>query len=399
MKKLLFISATFLISFTLLFSACKKDKDDNDGIPPSELGTVTGKVIAVNGTTPIPNAKIFIDIAGDVYLTNSNKSGVFSLNAPAGTHLLNVQTGNGAIFRSQYNITIEKGQTTTVPDGTLKLTQAANLAYIAGSWDQIESVIIDSLGYTADELQMTDLDNLTTLQNYSGLFLNCGKPGAMDSLKYENLKQFVIDGGSIYASDYAVEYLTGDGNAKYTSSHKNNHPPKTNCVGDVGGFINDTTLCTDKVGYTCTRTANILASDLVAYLGTNTVDVTYDLTSWEVIQQITSPWEVLLEDPLTWGPLAARMTANGSNMGAFKLMEQGWVTICHIPPGNPNNPQTITISVNALPAHLAHGDSEGSCQSGGSSGGNIYFTTFHNHVQGSVSQDVQHMLEYFVLNL
>ncbi len=37
------------------------------------------------------------------------------------------------------------------------------------------------------------------------------------------------------------------------------------------------------------------------------------------------------------------------------------VTICHLPPGNPSNVQTITISVNALPAHLAHGDAIGQC--------------------------------------
>ena len=37
------------------------------------------------------------------------------------------------------------------------------------------------------------------------------------------------------------------------------------------------------------------------------------------------------------------------------------VLICHIPPGNPENPQTISVSVNAVPAHLAHGDTEGPC--------------------------------------
>lgn len=37
------------------------------------------------------------------------------------------------------------------------------------------------------------------------------------------------------------------------------------------------------------------------------------------------------------------------------------VTICHIPPGNPGNAHTISVSRNALPAHLAHGDSEGPC--------------------------------------
>ena len=37
------------------------------------------------------------------------------------------------------------------------------------------------------------------------------------------------------------------------------------------------------------------------------------------------------------------------------------VLICHIPPGNPENAHTISVSVNAVPAHLAHGDSEGPC--------------------------------------
>jgi len=37
------------------------------------------------------------------------------------------------------------------------------------------------------------------------------------------------------------------------------------------------------------------------------------------------------------------------------------ITICHIPPGDPDNPQTITVSEKAVPAHLAHGDSEGEC--------------------------------------
>ena len=38
------------------------------------------------------------------------------------------------------------------------------------------------------------------------------------------------------------------------------------------------------------------------------------------------------------------------------------VTICHIPPGNPANWHAITVSINAIPAHLAHGDSLGDCE-------------------------------------
>jgi hypothetical protein len=37
------------------------------------------------------------------------------------------------------------------------------------------------------------------------------------------------------------------------------------------------------------------------------------------------------------------------------------VDVCHVPPGNPENFHTITISENALNAHLGHGDFEGAC--------------------------------------
>ena len=32
------------------------------------------------------------------------------------------------------------------------------------------------------------------------------------------------------------------------------------------------------------------------------------------------------------------------------------VTICHVPPGNPENAHEITVGASAVPAHFAHGD-------------------------------------------
>ena len=41
--------------------------------------------------------------------------------------------------------------------------------------------------------------------------------------------------------------------------------------------------------------------------------------------------------------------------GSFTVAEASHkVTICHIPPGNPSNAHLITMSQNALSAHLAH---------------------------------------------
>ncbi len=65
---------------------------------------------------------------------------------------------------------------------------------------------------------------------------------------------------------------------------------------------------------------------------------------------------------------------NGFNSGSAYLFDaaggsacedvdgDGRVTICHIPPGNPDNAHTIGVSVKAVPAHLAHGDHCGPCE-------------------------------------
>lgn len=45
------------------------------------------------------------------------------------------------------------------------------------------------------------------------------------------------------------------------------------------------------------------------------------------------------------------------------LAEEAKVDVCHVPPGNPENAQTLTISESALGAHLDHGDVAGACGS------------------------------------
>jgi len=51
-------------------------------------------------------------------------------------------------------------------------------------------------------------------------------------------------------------------------------------------------------------------------------------------------------------------------VAAVSADSQGKVDICHIPPGNPANAHIINVSVNAIPAHLAHGDQLYTCDTG-----------------------------------
>lgn len=78
-----------------------------------------------------------------------------------------------------------------------------------------------------------------------------------------------------------------------------------------------------------------------------TVTTTYTLT-------VTNAGGCSTSESITICVLDIRST---NKKGAF----DGKVNICHIPPGNPNNPQILSISTNAVAAHLAHGDKLGAC--------------------------------------
>ena len=60
----------------------------------------------------------------------------------------------------------------------------------------------------------------------------------------------------------------------------------------------------------------------------------------------------------------ATTSARGNQSSSARNQYQEKVVICHIPPGEPENAHTISVSPNAVPAHLAHGDTLGPCPNG-----------------------------------
>lgn len=385
MKKLLLLTISMV-----LFIGCQKDETkDSENL---NTGKITGTVISKNGQKSIGGALIFsFDNENEIIYTRANENGQFTLELPVGDREIHIQTGDGSNFRTNFSITIQKNITTTIDSELSKLNQVANIAYISGSYDVIEDMIAN-LGYNATELTLTDLADYTTVSQYDIIFLNCGSRNTSMASLYNaiefNLAKFVTNGGSLYASDWALAYLMGGTNNV------------TGC-NMPGGFIPDNTLCSVNNGVMGFYNAvQIVDANLAASVGFSSFDLEYDLGSWQQIQTYdNSYWTLVVE----FNSQALMLKTDSFFDSSLQTTPVGndnsadWVTICHIPPGNPNNPITITINQSALSTHLAHGDTLGSCDAN-SNGGTIYYTTFHNHASGNIGNS-EAILNYVILNL
>ncbi len=78
--------------------------------------------------------------------------------------------------------------------------------------------------------------------------------------------------------------------------------------------------------------------------------------------------ESAVEAHLAHGDILGECEEDGNDDGG-EDGENEKVTICHIPPGNPENAHTIEISESAVSAHLAHGDILGECEEDGNDDG------------------------------
>jgi hypothetical protein len=345
---------TLILAFVVLIfiSSCKKDKDDQT--TPGTPAPVTNSEI--RGTIKTPSGKIVgsAKVISGTFQTLTDHNGEFKLNLPEGLNHVIIQTGQGKVFRSELDLNLAAGAVLYLDSAQSVLKQVGTMAYVIGAYDEIQTVIF-SMGYNANNLPPADLSNMNALSDYDALFLNCGIFDAMDSVIYTNLSAFLYAGGSIYASDYSVDILTGDGNWRPASAVSHTHsgkkgpdgitPMATCMTPELGGFIEDSSLCTSKTGLSTLVTgATINDPAIVNLLGQPTIDIHYDLGAWDVISVCDAPFTPVITDAL-YGPLAVQSTAFGPT------------------------------------------------------GGIIFYTTFHNHPQGAISTDVRDILQYFILNL
>src|SRR5688572_19517183 len=105
-----------LMAAFLFFSCRKQDTstNNNNNNNPAPKGTITGKVVTPNNKTVVRNATVFVADGATIYSTFTDVNGNFSLEAPAGQRVLNIQSGTGKIFGTTMNVAVEENKTTAV---------------------------------------------------------------------------------------------------------------------------------------------------------------------------------------------------------------------------------------------------------------------------------------------
>lgn len=146
--------------------------------------------------------------------------------------------------------------------------QALKLAVSPEQYDDIGH-ILSRLGYSYDNIQKSDLDNLTLLSTYDVVFINCA--GGLDSYTGTAgpvLKSYVEAGGVIYASDWAYSLI----DAGFDDA--------------INFYGEENTYYSPKIGNSSTITANVVDSGFSAYLNSSTATIKFDLSSWVVMQSV-----------------------------------------------------------------------------------------------------------------
>lgn len=284
------LTCVFLLAAALVVSGC-----DGGGSNEEETGTVEGQITAADGTTPIPGATVGLasssssntsakskasarplntvlsldaTIQTDGPTTTTDSEGYFSLDdVPAGKQELTAKRG---VFEVTFEVDVEPGTTTETETAELESTK--KLGVVPGFYDSIEEILVD-LGNEVDTLSVDDLSDASTLSEYSFVFINCGSGSDYPDERIDALKEYMENGGTVYASDQEEAYAKA--------------------------------LFSDDISFSRNASsqeieATIVSDDLEQFVGKSEVDIQYDLGSWARIVDLSediadTPGAVLLE--------------------------------------------------------------------------------------------------------
>jgi hypothetical protein len=251
-------------------------------------------------------------------------------------------------FEATFEVTLVTG-TYEIPEDECRLVPP-NIAVISGDYDHIED-IIDEMGLdhtlipgTFGTTEYRDfLQDPIAMAEFDIIFFNCGVSASWMGgeverhLITENIRDFVLNGGSIYISDWAYAFV------------EQTFPAKIDFYGD------DEVYAQPMVGREGTVEANVIDPTMQAVIGAVGADINFDLPMWVVVQSLASGVSPLLEATIEVSDLYG-----------------GFSTVSDVP----------------IAARFDFGEE----------GGRVIYTAFHNE-HAATTLDMTDILEEIILSL
>jgi hypothetical protein len=348
-------------------------------------GDIIGKSCAPSGEV-LAGATVTLDgfdCDGNAYptrTTTTDANGEYTFDdVPSGQHTITVTSGS---FNRQQQVYVQPGQTLDLSTGAAKVCfESGNveIAVIEGSYDAVEEILDDlGLDYDVRGDDQTGgsilnpspppethafLMDLNAMREYDIIFINCGDlwdalqssaPGDMSTI-ISNIKAFLDDGNSLYASDWA-------------------HPFIENVYPDAVDFYgNDSNVNEARIGYAPQTVQAEVSPDISNVLGHS------------------SPTIEFPHDPYANPPIINTHWVVAEGVGA-------------------NSTRHLWSDVDLCESHFSAGascDRRASTQSDAPilvthkapSGGTAIFTSFHNKRQHDLNDDMEKIMRFLIFQL
>lgn len=268
-------------------------------------GSIAGKVCNPETYQWLEGATVYthiIDDSGELRDTRqatSDADGNWVLEDLAnGTYTVYVQYGSTTL--DMFDAVVKNGTETDVPNAECSASADVEVAVVSGDFDDFDSVLEkvgiggahDVDGQTGDEM-LQFLENPDEMAKYDAIFFagghleegifysTDGSDQATVDVVQQNLKDYVTDGGLLFASDWSYDVI---------------EQTWPNAIDFLGGKDPDSA----QIGEPGLLACSVSSDSLSKALGQDTIKMNLDLDAWPVVDSVGDDAKVFLRTDATW---------------------------------------------------------------------------------------------------
>lgn len=290
-----------LTSALILLAACGGENNfvidgkTEAGIAPGEI---RGRICSADGRNWLSDAVVYtnlIDSEGRLYdtvIAYTDLDGNFTLSDLPGKNEYTVYVQYGGETLEQHEVYVDDGKTVELDEPDCFDPLEVDVAVVTGDYDDFQ-LVLSNMGFanyevidglTEGEISSFLLDS-EALGQYDIVFLNggCleedvlyGDNSAQADQIVSNIREYVNNGGQIYASDWAYDYV------------------ETIWADRIDFVGNDDEVDAAQLGEYGFVKAAVSDSAMGEWLGSNYVDIEYDLPVWPPIEDTSNAVSVHL---------------------------------------------------------------------------------------------------------